>query len=98
MEDNVFLIGIIISELIQSIKNEREREMISCNLDVINYIDMRFEDWIKIGDLSNALRKSGLTLPHTDIAIASTAIEKNLMLVTRDKHFNQIPGLCMMNL
>ena len=98
LEDTVCLVGIIVSELIQGIKNEREREMIRSNLDAINYIDMKFEDWIKTGDLSNTLRKSGLTLPLTDIAIAATAIEKNLMLVTRDKHFKQVPGLCMMNL
>ena len=98
MEDSVCLVGIIVTELIQGIKIEREREMIRSNLDAIHYIDMKFEDWIKTGDLSNALRKSGLTLPLTDIAIASTAIENNLMLVTRDKHFKQVPGLCMMDL
>lgn len=98
LEDTVCLVGIIVSELIQGIKNERERKMIRSNLDAINYIDMKFEDWIKTGDLSNTLRKNGLTLPLTDISIAATAIENNLMLVTRDKHFKQVPGLCMMNL
>ena len=98
LEDTVCLVGIIVSELIQGIKNEIEREMIRSNLDAINYIDMKFEDWIKTGDLSNMLRKSGLTIPLTDIAIASAAIGNNLMLVTRDKHFKQVPGLCMMYL
>lgn len=98
LEDTVYLVGIIVSELIQGIKNEREREMIRSNLDAINYIDMKFEDWIKTGDLSNMLRKSGLTIPLTDIAIAATAIENNLMLVTRDRHFKQVPGLCLMDL
>lgn len=98
LEDTVCLVGIIVSELIQGIKNEREREMIRSNLDAINYIDMKFEDWIKIGDLSNMLRKSGMTIPLTDIAIAATAIENDLMLITRDKHFKQVPNLCMMEL
>lgn len=98
LEDTVCIVGIIVSELIQGIKSEREREMIRSNLDAINYIDMKFEDWIKTGDLSNMLRKSGLTLPLTDIAIAAAAIGNNLMLVTRDKHFKQVPGLCMMEL
>jgi len=98
LEDTVYLVGIIVSELIQGIKNEQEREMIRSNLDAINYIDMEFDDWVRTGDLSNKLRKNGLTIPLTDIAIASTAIENNLMLISRDKHFKQIPDLCMMEL
>ena len=98
LEDTVYLVGIIVSELIQGIKNEKEREMICSNLDAINFIDMKFEDWIKTGDLSSMLRRSGLTIPLTDIAIAAAAIGNNLMLVTRDKHFKQVPGLCLMEL
>ena len=59
---------------------------------------MKFEDWIKVGDLSFRLRKNGITIPLTDIAIASTAMDNNLMLVTRDRHFQQIPGLSLMEL
>lgn len=98
IEDHVCLIGIIISELIQGIKNEKEREIIRSNLDAVHYINMEFKDWVRTGDLSSMLRQNGLTLPLTDITIASAAIENNLMLVTRDKHFRQIPGLCIMEL
>lgn len=98
LEDTVCLVGIIVSELIQGIKNEKGREIICSSLDAINFIDMKFEDWIKTGDLSNILRKSGITMPLTDIAIAAAAIGNNLMFVTRDRHFRQIPGLCIMNL
>ena len=98
LEDNVYLTGIIVSELIQGIKNEKGREIIRSSLDAINYIDMKYDDWIKTGDLSNMLRKNGLTLPLTDIAIAAAAIGNNLTLVTRDKHFRQIPGLRVMDM
>lgn len=98
LEDSVCLVGIIVSELIQGIKNEKEREIIRSSIDAINFIDMKFEDWIKTGDLSYTLRKSGITMPLTDIAIAAAAIGNNLILVTRDSHFSQIPGLGVMNL
>lgn len=93
LENNVCIVGIIASELIQGIKSEKEREIIRSNLDAINYIDMKFKDWIKTGDLSCSLRKSGLTIPLTDIAIAAAAIKNDLLIVTRDNHFKQIPGL-----
>ncbi|NJD02542.1 MAG: PIN domain-containing protein [Ruminiclostridium sp.] len=98
LEDTVYLVGIIVSELIQGIKNEKEREIIRSNLDAINYIDMKFEDWVKTGDLSNKLRQGGFTIPLTDIAIAAATMENNMILVTRDKHFNKVPGLNVMEL
>lgn len=98
LEDSVCLVGIVVSELIQGIKNEEVREIIRSCLDAITFIDMKFEDWIKTGELSNTLRKSGITMPLTDIAIAAAAIGNSLLLVTRDSHFSQIPGLHIMNL
>ncbi|MGI6669838.1 MAG: type II toxin-antitoxin system VapC family toxin [Acetivibrionales bacterium] len=98
LEDSVYLVGIIVSELIQGIKNDKEREIIRSSIDAINFIDMKFGDWIRTGDLSNTLRKSGITIPLTDIAIAAAAIGNDLVLVTRDRHFSQIPGLSIMNL
>lgn len=93
LEDNICIIGIIVSEIVQGIKNEKEREIIRYNLDAVSYIDMKYTDWIKTGELSNSLRKNGITLPITDIAIAAAAIENNMVLATLDKHFSQIPDL-----
>lgn len=98
LEDNVSLVGIIISELVQGIKNEKEREIIRINLSAVNYIDMKFEDWINVGELSNKLRKSGLVIPLSDIVIAAAAIKNDLLLVARDKHFKLVPGLTVMEL
>lgn len=93
LEDNVYIVGIIVSELIQGIKNEDEREVIRLNLDAVSYIDMKYDDWVKTGELSNSLRKSGITLPLTDIAIASVTMKNNMHLATLDKHFKLVPDL-----
>ena len=42
------------------------------------------------GDLVAILYKKGNPIPTNDIWIAATALEHNLTLITRDKHFNQI--------
>jgi len=93
LEDNIYIIGIIVSELIQGIKNEEERSIIRSNLDAVSYIEMKYEDWISVGDLSSDLRKKGVTLPLTDIAIASVAKKNNFQLATFDRHFKLIPNL-----
>jgi tRNA(fMet)-specific endonuclease VapC len=45
------------------------------------------------GELIAALYKKGKPLPTNDVWIAATALQHNLTLITRDKHFNEIPGL-----
>lgn len=98
LEDKVYIVGIIVSELLQGIKNETDREIIRNSLDAINYINMNYADWIRAGDISYSLRKNGVTLPLTNIVIAAAAIENKLTVVTNDKHLNQIPGLKVMDI
>lgn len=40
-----------------------------------------------------ALYKKGKPLPINDVWIAASAIQHDLTLVTRDKHFNEISNL-----
>lgn len=47
----------------------------------------------RYGDLKQQLRAVGKPIPDNDLWIAATAIEHHLVLVTRDKHFELIPGL-----
>ncbi len=45
------------------------------------------------GEIVAALYKKGKPLPIYDLWIAAAALQHNLILVTRDKHFNEIKGL-----
>ena len=49
--------------------------------------------WIEAGRISFALRKKGITIPTTDLIIASLALEHNCSLLTLDPHFQKIPGV-----
>lgn len=40
-----------------------------------------------------SLRREGINLPLSDLAIAALAIEHTLAVFTLDKHFEKIPGL-----
>lgn len=45
------------------------------------------------GELKELLRAAGRPIPDNDLWIAATALEHGLTLVTRDRHFEGVPGL-----
>ncbi len=45
------------------------------------------------GDAKNKLRLKGQPLPENDIWIAALALQHNLTLATRDRHFEVVEGL-----
>ena len=48
------------------------------------------------GMLRESLRAKGKPLPENDIWIAALALQHNLVLVSRDAHFNEIEGLSVL--
>jgi tRNA(fMet)-specific endonuclease VapC len=47
----------------------------------------------RYGQIKNVLRAKGRPVPENDLWIAAVARQHDLILVTRDKHFNEIEGL-----
>lgn len=45
------------------------------------------------GEVKAELKKKGTSIPENDIWISAIAIQYDLTLVTRDKHFGNIDGL-----
>jgi len=45
------------------------------------------------GDVYAALRQQGTKIPSNDLWFAALAIEHNLVLDSRDAHFQQVPHL-----
>ncbi len=85
--------GIISAELLQGARTATEEAYVIELLEGIPVMEMTSALWMKAGKLSCSLRRKGVTLPLTDIAIAVLAIEHNLSIFTLDKHFEQIPGV-----
>lgn len=96
LENNKAIVtGIIIAELLQGMKDLKEEENITAILDGISTIEVTTDIWFKAGKLALSLRRKGINLPLTDVAIAALAIENNLSIFTLDKHFEQISGVRM---
>lgn len=93
LDNSVWVCGVVLFELMQGVKSDREKSLIKETLSNLQYVEMSNALWEKAADLSALLRKKGVTVPLSDIFLAAVAIERNLQIFTLDKHFEQTPGV-----
>ncbi|MEW6068470.1 MAG: PIN domain-containing protein [Nitrospirota bacterium] len=92
-ENRLVITGIVLAELLQGMKNLKEELLLDDFLLAVTPLEITTDIWLKAGRLALSLRRKGITLPLTDVAIAAISIEYNLSIFTLDKHFEQIPNL-----
>ncbi len=85
--------GMILYELFQGVRSERERLILKDVFKGISYIEMIPQTWLNAAALSKKITAKGITLPPSDILIGQLAIDHNLSIMTADDHFKKIPGL-----
>ena len=93
--DRVAINGIILAELVQGLRNKGEKEKLVDLLGALHVFEIPFSQWEKAGEISALLRKKGITLPLTDIAIAANAIGNSAIVMALDTHFQLIPELSL---
>ena len=91
--NSVVTCGIVLFELMQGIKSDKEKSIILNAISELPYIEMDSSLWQKSAVLAASLRRKGITLPLSDIFIAAIALKHNLSIFTLDKHFDDIPGI-----
>lgn len=89
----VLTCGVVLLELLQGIKSQREETLVQNALMALPHLEMTRDLWIKAGKLSSRLRAKGHILPLSDIIIATFALEHNCSILTIDRHFESVPGL-----
>lgn len=94
LEDNqVFLVGIILAELLQGTKNQKEFELLKSALGALTFCEVTYKTWVKTGEISYQLRRKGITIPLSDCLIAALAFQNNCHVYTSDPHFRKIENL-----
>jgi predicted nucleic acid-binding protein len=86
----VYVPKIVIAELIQGAKSEREVSIIRDFLEAFSIIDQTEDTWFKAGELSFNLKKKGNIVNLTDCYIAVIAQEHSCQIFTLDEHFKDI--------
>ena len=89
-EENIFITGVIIQELLSGIKNEKtflELKEILLNFEII---EPEMEDYIFAANLQNNMSAKGIQATTVDLLLVSIALRRNYYLLSYDKDFTFI--------
>lgn len=81
---------IVLAELMQGAKSERELSVIGEFMEAFTIIDQTDHTWLKAGRLSYELKRKGKNINLTDCYIAVLAQENDCAVLTLDRHFKDI--------
>jgi hypothetical protein len=96
--DEVYVPKIVVAELLQGAKSEREVSVIEEFIDAFHIIDQGEDTWIKAGKLSFALKRKGKNINLSDCYIAVIAQEHDCHIFTLDGHFAEMGEVVDINL
>lgn len=90
--------GIVLAELIQGAKSQKELDVLKEFLHVFDFIPDSTELWEKAGELSFLLRLKGKIAGLADCYISVVASSNNVKLFTLGKHFEIISKVTRLDL
>jgi len=90
--NRVYLCGVVLQEVLQGIRNVRER------LLKFPFIEANREIWLQAALLYRDLRSKGITMPPVDVTIAAIAIQNDVSLFSRDVHFEEVAKVSRLRL
>ena len=79
--------------LLGSKKHARLTEWLTELVSEVRVLETTERTTVVYARVRHQLRAAGTPIPENDVWIAATAIEHNLPLATRDKHFKLVRGL-----
>ncbi|RKY40373.1 MAG: hypothetical protein DRP81_09485 [Candidatus Omnitrophota bacterium] len=90
IQGDILLPGIIKAEILRGAKNLKEYERLNDLLNGLTYLAVEDSFWERLARFSFELFKKGVIVPLIDTYIALLAIENNVPIVHKDKHFDLI--------
>lgn len=95
---HVYVPKVVIAELIQGAKTEKEIAVIEEFVDAFTVIDQTADTWVNAGRLSFTMKKKGITVHIIDCYIAVLANEHNCSILSLDEHFKSIQRFLKLDL
>jgi len=89
--------GVIRAEVVRGMKSSSKRDGMVAFFDIIPEIPCDAKVWRTVSELGWNLGRKGKWPPVTDLVIAACAMRVGAMLVTLDKHFEDIDGLPLLD-
>lgn len=89
--------GIVRCEVGRGLRDPRLRTKFQTFWDVMLNVPTDNRLWTAVEQTLWELDRKGITLPLTDVVIACCARRVGAVVLSRDKHFQEIPGLPVIN-
>ncbi|OGT37709.1 MAG: twitching motility protein PilT [Gammaproteobacteria bacterium RIFCSPHIGHO2_12_FULL_37_14] len=94
-QDELCVCGIVLTEILQGIKNPAEYQKVKNLMESLLFLDMTKHTYILAADIYRSLRAKGITIRKTlDCMIAAVAIEHRASLLHHDRDFDPIEKYC----
>jgi predicted nucleic acid-binding protein len=87
-EDAVITTGMIRLEILAGARTEKEYRRLKSRFDALESIETDDDLWRNAREHGFKLRRKGLTLPSTDVLIATCALQAGAILLHADAHFD----------
>ena len=87
-EGLILAFGMIKLELLGGTKSEKEFARLKDRLDALDEVPVDRSLWDKASELAFMLHRKGMSIPYTDILIASAALYSKTTLLHADIHFD----------
>jgi predicted nucleic acid-binding protein len=97
-ERKVIMVGMVMAEILQGVKDPKEANLVKQSMGKLPYLEMTRDIWVTAGETSASLRRTGITIPLSDLIIAAIALFGNHEIFTIDQHFNEVDGLRLHNI
>lgn len=91
-EDCIHLIGPILQELLDGVKEHKQFELLRDYLDPFPLIELDRKDFVEASRLRNYCRSRGIQASPTDFLISAACVRRNYPLLTADEDFRHIAG------
>ncbi len=85
--------GMVVLEVCRGLRAPAALKRFRERFSVMIYIPTTNSLWERATQLAWSLDRQGLTLPAQDLIIAACALHAGALVLTRDAHFQHIPGL-----
>ncbi|MGE5189489.1 MAG: PIN domain-containing protein [Gemmatimonadota bacterium] len=87
-DDRVCCAGLVIGELLQGAKSEKELDVLKNFLHVFEFLPETPRLWKEAGELSYSLRRKGEAVGLSDCLLAVAAAAHGAEILTLDRHFD----------
>jgi predicted nucleic acid-binding protein len=95
LRSQALIAGVILTELLQGARVQEEYDALLDSMLAIPVLETELNTWIETGRLAFMLRRQGITIPITDLVIASLVLNENCAILTLNHHFKKIPGISL---